>query len=236
MNYLRIYQELISDAQRNPKTEWYKEKHHIIPLCLGGTNNKDNIVRLTAKQHFIAHWLLYKEYRTPKLAYAWYSMCRIGIGQDQRSINSRYFKLAKENRARVLSENSKGSNNNFFGKTHSKKTRETLSRKAKQRGKIWSESGRLNWINRVAKKNNSELQKEIAASQFKGKVVLQNILTKEIICIPKHQLQEYDKTEWMHPRKITPEARNKCLYCNVVTTNANLKRWHMEKCKEFKCE
>lgn len=236
MNYLRIYHELCKDAQQNPKLDSYKELHHIKPLCMGGTDEKSNLVKLTAKQHFIAHWLLYKAYKTPKLAYAWYAMCRIGKGQSPRRINSRYFKLAKENRARVLSENSKGSNNNFFGKHHSTDTRATLSRKAKQRGKIWTDEGRQSWIENVAKKNNSELQKKVAASQFKGLTVLQNTITKEIIRVPKEHVHMYDKALWLNPRKITPEARNKCLYCNIITTNANLKRWHMEKCKEFICE
>jgi hypothetical protein len=38
----------------------YSERHHIIPKSLGGTNAKDNLVRLTAKQHFVAHHLLMK--------------------------------------------------------------------------------------------------------------------------------------------------------------------------------
>jgi hypothetical protein len=38
----------------------YTEKHHIIPKSLGGTNNLSNICSLTAREHFICHWLLVK--------------------------------------------------------------------------------------------------------------------------------------------------------------------------------
>lgn len=38
----------------------YVERHHIIPRSLGGTNAKSNIVRLTFRKHFLAHWLLTK--------------------------------------------------------------------------------------------------------------------------------------------------------------------------------
>lgn len=38
----------------------YTEKHHIIPKSLGGTNSKENLVRLTAREYFIAHHLLTK--------------------------------------------------------------------------------------------------------------------------------------------------------------------------------
>ena len=33
----------------------YVEKHHIIPKVLGGTNDEDNIVFLTAREHFVTN-------------------------------------------------------------------------------------------------------------------------------------------------------------------------------------
>ena len=36
----------------------YKERHHVIPKCLGGTNDKNNLIDLYAKEHYIAHKLL----------------------------------------------------------------------------------------------------------------------------------------------------------------------------------
>ena len=36
----------------------YKEKHHIIPKCMGGTDDKQNLVYLYAKEHLVAHKLL----------------------------------------------------------------------------------------------------------------------------------------------------------------------------------
>ena len=38
----------------------YKERHYIIPKSFGGSNIKDNLVYLTAREHFIAHLLLPK--------------------------------------------------------------------------------------------------------------------------------------------------------------------------------
>lgn len=40
----------------------YKERHHVVPRCLGGTNAKDNMVNLTAEEHFVAHQLLVRIY------------------------------------------------------------------------------------------------------------------------------------------------------------------------------
>ena len=38
----------------------YSEKHHIIPKCMGGKNNKENLVYLSAREHFICHLILIK--------------------------------------------------------------------------------------------------------------------------------------------------------------------------------
>lgn len=59
MNYHRIYEQLIFRAQ-NRNLNGYVEKHHILPRCLGGSNVKSNLVRLTAKEHRFAHLLLHR--------------------------------------------------------------------------------------------------------------------------------------------------------------------------------
>ncbi len=61
MNYKLHYEKLISKAQNRSilKSE-YKEVHHIIPTCIGGTDTKENKVSLFAEEHLIAHLLLHK--------------------------------------------------------------------------------------------------------------------------------------------------------------------------------
>ena len=67
-----------------PKGE-YKERHHIIPRCTGGLDEEDNLIDLTAKEHFIAHMLLAKENITNEsLVYAWHMMCTCGKGTNER--------------------------------------------------------------------------------------------------------------------------------------------------------
>lgn len=59
--YTTWYNRIISNAKsRDLDKSIYFEKHHIIPRSLGGTNDPDNIVKLTAKEHFICHLLLTK--------------------------------------------------------------------------------------------------------------------------------------------------------------------------------
>ena len=55
--YRKIYQDICNRAKTR-KLVGYKEKHHIIPRSLGGTDDTDNIAVLTAREHFICHLLL----------------------------------------------------------------------------------------------------------------------------------------------------------------------------------
>lgn len=62
--YKKVYNKIIRRAKKRGldknSLEGYYEKHHIVPKCLGGDNKKDNLVLLTAKEHFIAHRILYR--------------------------------------------------------------------------------------------------------------------------------------------------------------------------------
>lgn len=66
--YTQIYHQIINNAQQANRIKLkklepnyiYFEKHHIIPKCLFGSNSKSNLVLLTAREHFICHWLLIK--------------------------------------------------------------------------------------------------------------------------------------------------------------------------------
>lgn len=70
MNYFKIYESLIFKGQ-NRILDGYCETHHILPKCLGGTDDKFNLVRLTPEEHYLAHQLLIKMYpNNPKLEYA----------------------------------------------------------------------------------------------------------------------------------------------------------------------
>lgn len=60
MDYRKQYNMLIDKAlARTPLLEKF-EKHHIIPRCIGGSDDKDNLVTLTYREHFVAHVLLSK--------------------------------------------------------------------------------------------------------------------------------------------------------------------------------
>ena len=60
MNYEMIYEQLIQRGQQRGELEGYKERHHIIPRCMGGGDGEENLVELTPEEHYVAHQLLVK--------------------------------------------------------------------------------------------------------------------------------------------------------------------------------
>lgn len=67
------YQEFIQSIKDSRPNVWfeYSERHHIIPRCLGGTDDEENLIYLTLKEHFMAHKFLCEEYPDNyNLAYA----------------------------------------------------------------------------------------------------------------------------------------------------------------------
>jgi hypothetical protein len=57
--YTRLYYSIISNAKKRAlPQDTYKEEHHIIPESLGGSNDLDNLVSLTYREHRICHKLL----------------------------------------------------------------------------------------------------------------------------------------------------------------------------------
>jgi hypothetical protein len=57
MDYSKQY-NLLMERAKDRVLEVYSENHHIIPKCLGGSDDKSNMARLTAEEHYVAHQLL----------------------------------------------------------------------------------------------------------------------------------------------------------------------------------
>lgn len=100
MDYRRIYDQLTNRAKVRGDLLGYFERHHVVPKCLGGNDNPDNLIVLTAREHFLAHWLLFKIYGTPALAKAF----RLMVDSQKRARGRSYAK-AKEIYALSMSGN-----------------------------------------------------------------------------------------------------------------------------------
>jgi hypothetical protein len=113
--YTRCYYSIISNAQsRVLSKKIYTERHHIIPKSLGGSNSKDNLVKLSAREHFICHLLLTKMTdgkNKMKMAKAAFMFATASSNQDRYKINSHWYeslKLKSSNARRNVSSPLKG--------------------------------------------------------------------------------------------------------------------------------
>lgn len=223
MNYQRIYDQLIARA-KDRKIYEYSELHHITPRCIGGTDSPENLVRLTAREHFIAHALLFKIHKTSKLAHAWFSMLRSSPGQ-QRKFTSRQYEKAKRAHVEALKQQI-GIKNPFFRKEHSAETKKKIS--DANTGRKRAPAVIEKWVEDVAKKKKSPVHRKKIGRP--GLVTLKNVITGKSIRVDKHHLFEYDLSIWKNPAAIK-QAKSTCLYCGVESINGNIKRWHNENCK-----
>lgn len=115
--YTKWYNELINSRIQFHSTRIndYYEKHHIIPKSMGGSNQKSNIIKLTAREHFICHLLLSKMTDYNGMAIA---LMRMIGGANKHS--NRYLPRASkiyEYAKRKASESKRGSNNPMYGRS-----------------------------------------------------------------------------------------------------------------------
>jgi len=135
MDYKRIYQDLM-EARLSVKSERivekkngsYFERHHITPLSLGGDKSyalgSDNIVLLTAREHYLAHRMLWLIYRTREMGFAFHKMVFSSSPLQKRRFDAKAYEAAKI----ALSECQRGENNPMFGKTSWMKGKESVNK------------------------------------------------------------------------------------------------------------
>jgi hypothetical protein len=155
--YTTWYNSLIQKA-KNRTINGYTENHHIIPASLGGTNDKDNLVQLTAREHFTCHLLLTKMTTGNdfyKMSYALHMLSNANnIGEGRYIPNSRLYEYSKRLYMQALE--------NFWTderrKEHAEKLRQIVTGKKhrsesieKMKNKQWSEKALENRLNNCLK-------------------------------------------------------------------------------------
>ncbi len=169
MNYKKIYNQIIERAQ-NRNLEGYSERHHIIPKCMGGLDEKMNLVNLTAREHFLCHMLLCEIYpQNNKLRHALFLMA---IGKQKFDgkkyvISSRTYEWLKVEYSLMLTGKQQSQ------ETKDKKSKSMLDAWEKKTKEEMSEIGKKRWETRIKNgtdKVNPEQAKKISQS-LKGREI-----------------------------------------------------------------
>lgn len=128
--YTKWYYSII-DRAVGRTIDGYSERHHIIPRSLGGSNQKNNVVRLTGREHFVCHWLLTKMTTGSdhqKMIYALRRMEHISPdhqdGRYSTKLTSRVFEQNRTEWAKIHSALMKGRPSSKKGKSTGPQSRE----------------------------------------------------------------------------------------------------------------
>lgn len=249
MDYKSIYDQLVYKAQLREEIQGYCEEHHIIPKCFGGSNDKTNLVKLTAREHFIAHKLLFlfcEGKQKIQMGYALHRiLCPNNANQKSHRINSRKYEELKK-----IYEFLRGENHPSFGKKYDEAFR--LKASESKIGNKNPRYGKEPWNYGKTKKNDSRL---IVSDETRQKISLINSgrkhseQTKKIISNlhagkPKSEAHKRKLSDSLKGRKLSDETINKmsesrkgipqkkltCPHCQK-TGGTTMYRWHFDQCK-----
>jgi hypothetical protein len=213
--YTRIYYAIIDRAQtRTLPCDVYAEKHHIIPRSLSGNNSKENIAVLTAREHFLCHWLLVKmteDAAKRSMSHALRMMLAKSPGRHEGRYtpNSKLYEIIK-----------KTANAAAVGRPCSPETREKI---------------RQGNLTRPPTTKETRVKLSAAAQRRKGftpeglaKVVESNknrAWTEEM----KQKLRDHNLGKTNNTKGI-PQAQLTCPHCNLSGGTSAMKRWHFDQC------
>lgn len=164
--YTNWYNSIIRSA-RNRILEGYSENHHIIPKSLGGSNDKSNIVALTAREHFICHLLLTKMttgLAKSKMSKAAFMLTTSSTNQERYKITNRRYEQLKLEFS--ISHQGKVSNKKGIKITDPEKLANIKA--AAQRRSLRYKSGELD-NSKVGKYTRTDEHRQLLRDQVKNK-------------------------------------------------------------------
>jgi len=124
--------------------EDYTENHHVIPRCLGGPDTKNNLVRLTPEEHYVAHQLLVKIYPDNN------ALVNAAVMMVAGRSNNKLYGWLKRRFSKTQSTRQSGSGNNQYGSRWIHNEELKQSKKIKKSDSIpegWIEGRRINFEN-----------------------------------------------------------------------------------------
>lgn len=255
MNYEKNYYDYINYVKKLNRKKVkgiYYEKHHIIPRSCGGDNSKDNLILLTAREHYLAHYLLTKFNKSEKMLQAFWFMTN--DNKHNKLISSKIYERMKINLSEIWSIERSGENHwnfanekektPFYGKKHSLETLEKMKHSQKNRVHkeakevICVETGEcFRTINEASEKYNicnssivrvCKGKQETAGKlhwEYKNDKIIErknNSVKKKVICIQTGEIFN-SETEASKKYKIKPSGISAC--CRGVYKSSGGFKW-----------
>jgi len=240
-NYLKEYYDIIKNNKvLDPKSQ-YCERHHIIPKSLNGSNKRDNVVCLSAEDHFLCHKLLVKFTTGVDNQKMWSALWRM-MNKQSRSQQREYtftekdYEEARIKHSIAQSKRMSKENNPFFGKNHSEETKKKMSEAKK--GKSYEEIFGDEYASVMREKRKNETTGKKRSDSTKEKI-RQNKLGKsrdpELMKRIGEKLKGRKQSQETIERKKLARINGQktCEFCGKTTMLTNYKRWHGQNCKSY---
>lgn len=245
LHYLNRYFKWIEIYKNRPIPD-KGEYHHIIPKCIGGTDEKNNIIKLGYREHYISHYILAKAFDEKKLWFAFNCMRRVA------NYKSVLYEAARIEISKAISASNKGKvrddnframiSNRFKGKFVAKnKNGETMlvdvnDPRVLSGEMVHHSTGRQHRKETLDKMKENGIRGKVAYHDSNGKVFY---------------FSEYDETSGFTlgfpPDIIQKQIQNlrrkgrklklvTCPHCGNLGKGGNMTRYHFNNCKKRKNE
>lgn len=209
-HYIARYNKFI-DALKQQTVEGYYELHHVIPRSMGGSDDASNLIALTARQHYVAHWMLARALGGAA-SRAFFMMSNFG---KYGSVNSTTYENARKEYSKQVSIQMTGNK----PKPITEETR--IKMRDKKLGRSLSEETKekLRLVN-LGKKRDVEFCRKVSEA-------------KKGIATRGSGYTQSDETK----RKIAESNFNRpmitCPHClKTLKDHGGAKRWHFNNCRE----
>lgn len=215
---------MIIDRARSRTLDSYTESHHIIPKSLGGDNSSNNLVNLTAREHFICHLLLPKMTEGKAKQKMTFAAWALTMKKDKlnRKISNRIYQKLKKDRAKLLR-----------GKPISEEQRLRLVKA--NTGKVCSEEKKAKIIEARAKQVISEETRLKMSLSRKGKAQSesQKLAVSKALKGKSRSSETIQKIKDARAKQIITTTNVTCPHCGKVGGNRIMPRYHFDNCKEI---
>lgn len=224
MTYKEFIQNILDTRGRFACGDEYHERHHILPKCMGGTNDEENLIDLYAREHFIAHRLLALENpENNSLVYAWNCMAFSKRDYQKRyELTPEEYEEARKAFSKALTghptsdETKQKISEANKGRTYSEETRKKMSDAQKQyfahhehplKGKSLSQEA-IEKIrqSKIGRRSSDETREKMSKSQKKrfAKLDVNPLRGRHLLNETKQKISEANKG-----RKLSEEQKRK---------------------------
>jgi len=243
MNYKRIYYTITTNAV-DRKIESYTERHHIVPKSLGGSNDVSNLVNLTAREHFICHWLLTKMH-TGKDHHKMLNALRMmraekkGQMRYNTKITSRVYENLKIEYSELQSKRFSGEGNGFYNHSHTPEAIQKI--KDANTGRIQPTAEKERQIAAQTGRTRAPFSNEWKANLSNNHKSKQPSFDGTLSELTKKKIGDKLRGSTRDPavvalvaEKLKGKKRKKklCPHCNKEIAVNTYPRWHGDNCKQ----